>query len=107
MQTHHHVLNAEPKDSYGASISSFMRWAQERLQKEVEENNRVEAKTGTRDFILGSNDAKKQDFTDSEKVAIVNSIDKLRADGEKACNASSQFGIHTSTYYKWKRTNKK
>jgi hypothetical protein len=43
---HHHVLNAQPRETYAASISSFMRWAQERIAKEVEENERVEPKLG-------------------------------------------------------------
>lgn len=89
------------------TMSNFMRWAAMRIAQEVEENDRVEAKAGTRDFILGSNDAKKQDYTDSEKVAIINAIDKLRDEGEKAQYAAPQFGIHATTYYKWKKIHSK
>jgi hypothetical protein len=33
-------------DSYGSSISRFMNWAAERIAKEVEDNERIEAKGG-------------------------------------------------------------
>jgi len=85
------------------SISNFIRWAEQRLAKEVEENERVEAKAGTREFILGSGNAKKQDFTQEEKIAIVKEIDDIREQGYKPIVGASKFGIHTTTYYKWKK----
>jgi hypothetical protein len=83
MRTTDHVLNTEPMDSHGVSISRFMKWAAERIAKEVEDNERIEAQAGTRDFIPGSRSTKKQDYT--------------------AIQAVKQCGIHNTTYYKWKR----
>lgn len=100
---HHHVLNAQPRETYAANISSFMRWAQERIAKEVEENERVEAQAGTRDFILGSGDAKKQDYTTQEKLDILSGVKRLRGEGMTCIAACGEYGIHNSTYYKWKR----
>lgn len=103
MHAHHHVLNAEPMDSYGTNISRFMNWAAERIAKEVEENERVEAQAGTREFIPGSGRAKKQDYTRDEKLAIVNAVTALREQGYTVVSATDHFGIHNTTYYTWKR----
>lgn len=91
------------QETTAESLNNFMRWAAMRIQKEVEENERVEAKAGTREFILGSGNAKKQDFTQEEKIAIVKEIDDIRAQGYKPIVGASKFGIHTTTYYKWKK----
>lgn len=85
------------------TLNNFMRWASQRIAKEVEENERVEAEAGTREFILGSQDAKKQDYTQEEKQLIVTKVDNLRAEGHKASCSAQEYGIHETTYYKWKR----
>ena len=100
---HHHVLNAQPRETYAANISSFMRWVQERIAKEVEENERVEAQTGTRDFIPTARESKKQDYTEEEKINIVKTVDRLKSEGHKISISSKEMGIHDSTYYRWKK----
>lgn len=100
-KTYH--VKAEVVDSYSATISRFMNWAAERIAREVEENERVEAQAGTRDFIPGSGDAKKQDYTLQEKIDILEGVDKLRSQKMTLARAVKDFGIHTSTYYKWKK----
>lgn len=91
------------KETAAETLGNFMRWAAMRIQQEVEENERIEAKAGTREFILGTQDAKKQDYTLEEKQDIVNGIDSLRADGNKVTFSASQYGIHSTTYHKWKK----
>ena len=91
------------QETTAESLSNFMRWAAMRIQKEAEENERIEAEAGTREFILGSQDAKKQDYTLEEKKSIVDGIDRLRSEGNKITFSASQYGIHSTTYYKWKR----
>ena len=82
-------------DSHGVSISRFMKWAAERIAKEVEDNERIEAQAGTRDFIPGSRSTKKQDYTEDEKLAIMKTVDEMREQGYTAIQAVKQFGIHT------------
>ena len=89
------------------SLSNFIRWASHRITKEVEENERIEAEAGTREFILGSNNTKKQDYTQEEKELIVAKIDALRSEGHKASCSAQEYGIHETTYYKWKRNTRK
>ena len=85
------------------SISRFMNWAAERIAKEVEDNERIEAQAGTRDFIPGSRFTKKQDFTEDEKLAIIKTVDEMREQGYTVIQAVKQFGIHNTTYYTWRR----
>ena len=103
MRTTDHALNTEPMDSHGVSISRFMKWAAERIAKEVEDNERIEAQAGTRDFIPGSRSTKKQDYTEDEKLTIMKTVDEMREQGYTAIQAAKQLGIHNTTYYKWKR----
>jgi hypothetical protein len=91
------------QETTAETLGNFMRWAAMRIQQEVEENERIESKAGTRDFILGSGDTKKQDYTNGEKLDIIDGIDELREEGNKVSFAASQFGIHSTTYHKWKR----
>jgi hypothetical protein len=51
MRTTAHEINTQVMDSHAASISRFMNWAAERIAKEVEDNERLEAEAGTRDFV--------------------------------------------------------
>lgn len=103
MRTTDHALNTEPLDSHAASISRFMNWAAERIAKEVEDNERIEKITGTREFIPSSRELAKVDYTEEEKINTINGIDKLRAEGQPLRQAIQSFGIHNTTYYKWKR----
>ena len=96
MQTHHHVLNSAPIDSYSASISSFMNWAAERIAKEVEDNERIEAKGGKPVFYSVR-------YNDEEKELIVKTIDQLKKEGHQVVDAARRFNIHSTTYYTWKR----
>ncbi len=94
------MITSQPKDSYGASISSFMRWAAERIAKEVEDNERIEAKGGKPVFYSVR-------YNDEEKELIVKAIDKLKKEGHQVVHAARRFNIHSTTYYTWKRKFKK
>lgn len=106
MQTNDHVLNSAPVDSYGASISRFMNWAAERIAKEVEDNERLEALAGTRDMAPCYESNRHdgwQNFTMDEKVDLLKQVDRLREQGHTVKSAAFTVGIHNTTYYKWKK----
>lgn len=46
---------------------------------------------------------KPQKYTDEQKRAIINEIDKLVSDGMFKQDAAKQFGIHKVKYYDWKK----
>ena len=86
------------------SNSSFMRWAAARIAKEVEDNERIEAAAGTRNFIPGSNCNRiTHRLSTEEKAEVVKKIDSMRDKGVSLDTAVTQSGIHRSTYALWRR----
>ena len=91
-------------DTTAESNSSFMRWAEARIAKEVEDNERIEAKAGTRNFIPGSNCNRiGERLSKDKKAEVVKSIDNMRDSGISLETAADQCGIHKSTYALWRR----
>jgi hypothetical protein len=87
------------------SVSNFMRWAEARIAKEVEQNELLEETAGTRDFIPGSNcNRPTHRLSQEEKTELLNKIDTMRGTGVSLKTAVQQHGIHQSTYFLWKRT---
>jgi putative aminopeptidase FrvX len=87
------------------SVSGFMRWAEARIAKEVEDNECLERTAGTRDFIPGSNcNRPTHRLSQEEKTEIINKIDTMRGTGVSLKTSVQQCGIHQSTYFLWKRT---
>jgi len=91
-------------DTTSESISSFMNWAAYRIAKEVEENERIEAEAGTREFIPGSTPKRRSAVKPSLQAKLVKRIDALRAEGQDATSAARDCGVGVSAYYRWKRT---
>jgi hypothetical protein len=86
------------------SNSSFMEWAAARIAKEVEDNERIEAAAGTRNFIPGSNCNRITNrLSTEEKSVVVKKIDAMRDKGVSLETAADQSGIHKSTYALWRR----
>ena len=86
------------------SNSSFMEWAAARIAKEVEDNERIEAAAGTRNFIPGSNCNRiTHRLSTEEKDEVVKKIDAMRDKGVSLETAADQSGIHKSTYALWRR----
>ena len=85
------------------SISNFMHWAAERIAREVEENEKIEEETGVRNYqpptVLGKS------YNDNEKIEAVGAVDFYRDRGMKLLSACEEYGIHPSSYRKWKNEN--
>ena len=101
MQTTAHEINTQVLDSHAASISRFMNWAAERIAKEVEDNERLEAEAGTRDFVPPRR--RRRQYTQEEKLSIIKRVDELREQGKSLRSAVKEFDIHDTMYYQWKR----
>ena len=91
-------------DTTSESISQFMSWAAYRIAKEVEENERIEAEAGTREFIPESTPKRRSAVKPSLQAKLVKRIDALRAEGQDATSAARDCGVGVSAYYRWKRT---
>ena len=90
------------KQNYPESISRFMRWAEERLEKEVESIKRLEKQIGYELYEEENRTSTK--LTADQKRSILDDVEKAREAGDvsivKACEL---IGIHSATYYRWKK----
>ena len=76
------------------SISNFIKWAQERLAREVEE-------TGEANYQPDSVFARF--YTEQDKLNAINGVNYYRDKGMSMPAACKKYGISTSSYGKWRR----
>jgi hypothetical protein len=92
-------------NNYAVNISSFVRWAHERIAKEIESNDKCEAEHGS-SSISDIRSRISYKLTDKEKLEYINHIDSLRSKytalGFRAI--CKKAGIHDQTYYKWRKS---
>ena len=93
-------------NSYANSISSFVRWANERISKEIESNEKCEEACGT-SVIHKAQSRVSYLLSESEKIDIIDRIDSMRDEDDYShlnfkaiCKIA---GIHDQTYYKWRK----
>lgn len=90
------------KQNYPESISRFMRWAEERLEKEVESIKRLEKQIG--DELYEEKIQTSTKLTADQKRRILEDVEKAREEGEvTVAEACELIGIHYVTYYRWKK----
>lgn len=83
------------------SISNFINWAEQRIAKEYEENERLEEEHGKMEYpdavgrIYGLND--------EDRMDIIEEVDYFKSQGYKLSSACVECNIHTTTYLRWKR----
>lgn len=83
--------------------SSFIRYAETRIAKEVEDNERLEELAGTRDILPRPERYSTSGFTDEERLETIDAIQKLRDQGMTVSSACESHLVHPSTYHKWCR----
>jgi len=83
--------------------SSFMKWAAQRIAKEVEENEKIEQLTGSRDILPQKFSITDGRLTKQQKLHLIKAIDKQRDVGTATPVAAKIYGIHHCTYSKWRR----
>jgi hypothetical protein len=90
--------------STAESISAFIKWAEVRLQEEVEENERVEAETGTREFVPGATAKRRpNNMTKDEKMALINNYISYLNQGLKHEEVQKITGLHQQSFRLWCR----
>lgn len=92
-------------NSSSESISSFMQWISDRLDKEMEQIERCEAEFGEEEVYAEKIENKPNNLTDKQKIKFVKEVDKLYDLYPKMARteACREVGIHYTTYYKWRR----
>ena len=83
------------------SISNFIKWAQERISREVEENEKIEEESGEANYLPDSVFARF--YTKQDKVNAINGVNYYRDQGMRMPAACKKYGICTSSYGKWRR----
>jgi hypothetical protein len=92
------------KDSYSASISRFMRYAQDRLDQEIEQIERCEEEFGAAEVYKEKKETRPKDLTVDQKRDLFDQVNKLYDLHPHLSRASAceEVGLHYTTYYKWK-----
>ena len=84
-------------------ISSFITYAERRIQKEHEDNERFLKENGTDDFLSKPFSHITMGADDTERRELCDSIDKLRLEGMSSHDACASHFISPSCYHKWRR----
>lgn len=90
--------------SYSEYISNFMSWAHDRISKEIALNEECEKEFGSKAYEKEAVRVP-QNLSDSEKLSIINNVDKRRDEKPDLTIAGccEPFRLHVQTYYKWRR----
>ena len=96
-------IHTEMHDTYFNKISSFMEWANDRIEKEIKQNEEMESEHGDSSFVSKTKTRTHVDLGLPEKKLIVEEIDSYRNEGDTVPEACSKLGIHEQTYYKWRK----
>jgi hypothetical protein len=83
------------------SISNFIKWAQERIAREVQENEKIEEESGEANYLPDSVFARF--YTKQDKINAINGVNYYRDQGMRMPAACKKYGICTSSYGKWRR----
>lgn len=85
-----------------SSISSFMTWAADRIEKEFLENEKVARESGGIDFMPSAKNIQGRKVVTKEKLHIIKSIEEMREKGYTIKYGCEQMGIHYCTFGRWK-----
>lgn len=81
-------------------MSNFLKWANQRIEKEILDNEKLEAEFGE---SAHKKESTRITYTDEERGLILEEIQGYLDEGLAVRPASKKAGVHYKTYYKWKR----
>jgi hypothetical protein len=87
------------EDSYSASISRLMRYAQNRLDQEIEQIERCEEEFGSAEVYKGNKETKPKNLSIDQKRELVDQVNKLYDLHPHLSRASAceEVGLHYTT----------
>ncbi len=103
MKIDYNACNIQMPDSYLSRISSFMKWAHDKISSEIENNEKIETEFGTAEHQSAKKLRTHTHLDSRDKSLVVEEIDRLRSEGDKVYAACQKVGIHIQTYYKWRK----
>lgn len=90
-------------ESTAEQISSFITYAEQRIQKEYEDNERFREENGTDDYLSELSSHLTSGSDDTERRELCDAIDKLRLEGMSSAEACASHLVSSSCYHKWRR----
>lgn len=90
-------------ESTAEQISSFITYAERRIQQEYEDNERFKEENGTDDYLAKPFSHITMGADDTERRELCESIDKLRLQGMSSHAACESHFVSPSCYHKWRR----
>jgi len=95
-------------DSYITSISNFVRWAADRIEKEIETNERCEKQHGTAE-IFKEHLRLPNKLSDKDKHNYIKKVERTAKENPSLTREAqcALNGIHFTTFYNWRKQLKK
>ena len=87
---------------YSNSISDFIAWAHQRIEREYLENERVLKDTDETDFMPLKKPGKGQRISLKRKLFIIQSVIDMKQSGKTIRDGCEEMGIHPCTFARWK-----
>ncbi len=84
------------------SISDFIAWAHQRIEREYLENERVLKDTDKKDFMPSQKPGKGRRLSLEQKLFIIESIIDIKKSGKTITDGCKEMGIHPCTFARWK-----
>ena len=84
------------------SISDFIAWAHQRIEREYLENEKALKDTDEKDFMPSQKPGKGSRLSIEQKLFIIESIIDMKRSGKTIRYGCEKMGIHPCTFAKWK-----
>jgi hypothetical protein len=91
-------------ENHSRSVSSFIHWAHQRIEKEIEINEECERQFGSAEVIKDTHKLH-NGLSNQEKLDLVYEVNRLSEMYPNLIKAEicSMAGLHFTTFYKWKK----
>ena len=83
-------------------ISSFIGWAEQRIAEEYETNERLRKEHGELEKPMNEREGS-YCLTEEDRHDLIHEIEYFIKNGYHLQDACHECGVHTRTYYRWKR----
>ena len=87
-------------DSPEHHISKFIRWAHDKIEKEISLNDKIEEEFGEKSIPKEPSRCS-YSLTIEQKQEKLDQIEALKKEGMSLAAACREIQIHQTTYYKW------
>ena len=87
---------------YSNSISDFIAWAHQRIEREYLENEKVLEGTEEKDYMPTQKPGRGRRIDIKQKLFIIKAIIDIKHSGKTIRDGCEEMGIHPCTFGRWK-----